>query len=122
MTMRRGAEQRVRLRWGVLCAVAMTAVAGLVWGRDSMAGAAIFGVVAIVLQMIAASLMGRTGVPAALDHLKVYVIGVLLRFGGVVLLGVAIVLDRGFFRPWPSAIGYVGTILPLLYLETRLAR
>jgi len=74
------------------------------------------------LQLLAAQLMARTGKPAALDHLTVYVIGVFLRLLGVVLFGVAVALDRATFAPWPSALGYLGTILPLLYLETKLGR
>ena len=120
--MTRGREQLVRLRWGAVCTLVLCAISVVAWGRAAIPGAAVFGAVATALQMTAAALMARTGVPAALDHLKVYAIGVLLRFGGVALLGVAIALDRTLFRPWPSALGYVATILSLLYLETRLAR
>ena len=93
-----------------------------IWGRAGMMAAAVFGVVATVVQLVAAQLMARTGQPAALDHLTVYVIGVFLRLLGVVLFGVAVSLDRVAFPPWPSALGYLGTILPLLYLETKLGR
>lgn len=120
--MTRSGEQLVRVRWGAACTLVLCAISVVVWGRGAIPGATVFGAVATLLQMTAASLMARTGVPAALDHLKVYAIGVLLRFGGVALLGVAIAVDRRLFVPWPSAVGYVGTILPLLYLETRLAR
>jgi hypothetical protein len=65
--------------------------------------------------------MARTGKPAAPDHVKVYAIGVILRLCGVILLGLAMANDPVNFPPLPSVLGYTGTVLPLLYLETRLA-
>lgn len=92
------------------------------WGRAAAVAAMSFGVIATVVQLVAAQLMARTGKPAALDHLTVYAIGVFLRLLGVVVLGVAVSLDRLTYPPIPSALGYLGTILPLLYLETKLGR
>jgi hypothetical protein len=93
-----------------------------IWGPRAVIGAAAFAAVATAVQLLAAQLMARTGKPAALDHLTVYVIGVFLRLLGVVMFGVAVALDRATFAPWPSALAYLGTILPLLYLETKLGR
>ncbi len=120
--MTRGAEQRRRAAWGAAAAIVMTAGAGLVWGVRSAVAAAVLGVIATLLQMLAARAMARTGIPAALDHLKVYLMGVLLRLLGVVVLAIAVVLDRTIFPPLAAAAGYLGTVLPLLYLETRLSR
>ena len=116
------AAQRRRLGWGLVSTVLVTAGAALVWGRPAIVAAATFGAVATGLQLLAARVMGRSGVPAALDHLKVYLTGVLLRLSGVAMLGVAVSLDRVTFPPAASAAGYLGTVLPLLYLETRLSR
>jgi succinate dehydrogenase hydrophobic anchor subunit len=80
----------------------------------------VFGAVAVVLQLLAARAMRRSGRSATLDHLTVYVGGVFLRLLGVIALGIAIATDRTTFHPWASSIGYLGTVLPLLYLETRL--
>lgn len=66
--------------------------------------------------------MARTGYPAGPDHLKVYVIGVLLRLVGVLMFAIAVTMDPGHFPALPSALGYLGTVLPLLYLETQLTR
>jgi hypothetical protein len=35
---------------------------------------------------------------------------------------VAILLDRERFPPLPSAVGFLGVLIPLLFLEVRLAR
>jgi hypothetical protein len=108
--------------WGLGFAALATGVAGLLWGRSALPGAAVFGVTAVGLQLLAARAMRRTGRPPSLDQLSVYVTGVVLRLLGVVALAVAITVDRRVFPPLASATGYLGTVLPLLYLETRLAR
>ncbi|MGH7593212.1 MAG: hypothetical protein ACRELE_05110 [Gemmatimonadales bacterium] len=114
-------DQARRLGWGAACTALATVLAALIWGGSAMVAAVVFGATATGLQMLAASAMARTGVQASLDHLRVYAIGVVLRLSGVVFLGIAVTLDRATFAPLPSALGYVGTVLPLLYLETRLA-
>ncbi len=120
--MRRSDDQFRRLQWGVVVTIGVAGLALLIWGRAGMIAAATFGGVATGLQLLAARAMARTGIPAELDHLKVYAIGVVLRMSGVAVLGLAVALDRSAFPPLPSSLGYLGTILPLLYLETRLGR
>ncbi|HEY4319811.1 MAG TPA: hypothetical protein VGM77_01430 [Gemmatimonadales bacterium] len=105
---------------GLAAAVVATGAATALWGRAAWPGAPIFAGVAVALQLIAARAMRRSGRPATLDHLTVYVGGVFLRLLGVAMLGVAVAVDRTTFHPWASSIGYLGTVLPLLYLETRL--
>ena len=108
--------------WGVASTLIVTALATMIWGRSAMVAAATFGGVATAIQMLAARLMGRTGAPASVDQLKVYALGLVFRFIGVAVLGVLVALDRTTFPPLASASGYLGTVLPLLYLETRLSR
>ena len=115
-------DQAARLRLGVLVTVVVAGAAALIWGGRGAAAAGSFGVLATAIQLTAARLMARQGGPVGVDHLKVYLVGVFLRLAGVALVGVAIALDRERFPPGPTAMGYVGTILPLLYLETRLTR
>lgn len=86
-----------------------------------MTAAVAFGLLATGIQLFAARIVRRLGVPATPDRLKVYAIGMALRIGGVALIGVAVTIDRATFPPGPSALGYLGTLLPLLWLETRLA-
>lgn len=100
----------------------MGVVAFGIWGSVAAMAALMFGLIATLLQLLAARQMARTGRPAELDHLKVYLIGVVLRFGGVLILGLLATFSPRLFPPLPSALGYLGTVLPLLYLETRLTR
>lgn len=74
-----------------------------------------FGGIATLLQLLSMRLMHRAG--GSVDNVKVYGIGLMIRLCGVVLLGLAVTGER--VAPVPAAIGYLGTVLPLLYLETR---
>ena len=110
-----------RLRLGVVMTAAVAAVAVLPWGTVGMLAAAAFGGVATVIQLLAARWARMTGRRATPDQLVVYLIGMLLRIAGVALIGVAVTIDRATFPPGPAALGYLGTLLPLMWLETRLA-
>ena len=102
--------------------IAAAGVATAIWGVGSALPALAFGAVAVGLQLLAARQMARTGLPAGPDHMKVYVVGVLLRLAGVLLFAVAVTAEPERFPALPSALGYLGTVLPLLYLETQLTR
>lgn len=115
------ADQLRRLRLGAACTAAITALAWLLWGSAAVTAALVFGALATVIQLFAARTVRRMGVPATPDRLKVYAIGMALRIGGVAVMGVAMTIDRVTFPPGPVALGYLGTLLPLLWLETRLA-
>lgn len=114
-------EQLRRLRLGVACTAAITGLAWLLWGRAGVTAALAFGGLATAIQLFAARIVRRLGVPATPDRLRVYAIGMALRIGGVALIGAAVTIDRATFPPGPSALGYLGTLLPLMWLETRLA-
>ncbi len=108
-----------RLLLGLSCTALVTAVAALVSGREGAIGAAGAGVVATGVSLLAVRLIRRTGQEATIDRLRVYGIGVVLRMLGVLIVGVLMSLDPTNFPALPTALGYLGVILPLLYLETR---
>jgi hypothetical protein len=111
-------SQAARLRWGAGTALVLSLVGWAIWGAAGAGAALTLGLVATALQMLAA---WRTG-SAGIDRLRVYTVGVVLRFAGVLVLGVMVTLEPRRFPPLPSAMGYLGTVLTLLYLETRLTR
>jgi hypothetical protein len=114
-------KQFRRLRLGLVATAAITGLSWLLWGPAAVTAALVFGLVAITIQMVAARIAGRIGKPATPDELKVYAIGMTLRVLGVAALGVAVTVDRATFPPGAAALGYLGTLLPLMWLETRLA-
>lgn len=114
-------SQLRRLRLGLTMTAGVAAVAALFWGATGAMAAAAFGGVATAIQLLAARWAGLTGRRATPDQLAVYLIGMVLRIAGVALIGVAVTIDRATFPPGPAAVGYLGTLLPLMWLETRLA-
>ncbi len=113
--------QLQRLRLGAVMTVAVGTLAALIWGMVGLVAAAVFGGVATGIQLLAARWSRLTGRRATPDQLAIYLIGMVLRIVGVVLIGVAVTTDRATFPPGPAAMGYLGTLLPLMWLETRLA-
>jgi hypothetical protein len=86
------------------------AVAGLAAGRTAL----LFGLLATGIQLA----VPRAA--AGLTPTAEYGVGMALRVAGVAVLGIAMVIDRVVFPPGAAAVGYLGTLLPLLWLETRL--
>lgn len=110
-----------RLQLGLAATAAITGLAWLLWGPRAVTAALVFGLVATTIQIVAARIATRLGKPATPDELRVYVTGMALRVLGVVAFGIAVAVDRATFPPGATALGYLGTLLPLMWLETRLA-
>lgn len=114
-------NQTRRLRAGVVATVLVGLLARLLWGPDAVLAAMAFGALATAIQLVAARIATRLGAPATPDNLRVYVLGMVLRIAGVAAIAVAVSLDRASFPPGAAALGYLGSLLPLMWLETRLA-
>jgi len=111
-------KQAARLRWGSVAALVLALVGLAIWDESAAVAALMLGLVATAMQLLAGWRSREVGI----DQLRVYVVGVVLRFAGVLVLGVLVTLDPERFPVLPSAMGYLGTVLTLLYLETRLTR
>ena len=91
------------------------------FGPDAPLPAVVMGVLATTIQAGAGHAMrGATELPYS-GFLKRYGIGMGLRLGGVAILMAAIVSRPAIFEPLPSAIGFLGVLIPLLFFETRMA-
>lgn len=103
-------------------AIATAVVAALAWitsGRVGATAAATAGVVAVGVSLLAVRLVRKSGRKPTVDQLMVYAIGVVLRFAGVGVVGLLVIRNPTAFPPLPTALGYLGVVLPLLYMETR---
>lgn len=100
----------------------MGGIVALGWGVGAVRGAVTFGLVATGLSLLAARWAARSGIEPSVDHLRGYLLGFVLRILGIVMLGIAVTRDRSTYPALPTALGYLGTVLPLLYLETRRRR
>lgn len=98
---------------------AVTLVVWAVWDRRAALASLLFGLLAVALQTVALLLL-RPAIEAPLKRLAVrWFLGTALRLAGAGLWAMAAVLDRTTFPPLPTAVGYLGVLVPLLFLETR---
>jgi hypothetical protein len=106
--------------------MALTAlVTGLLymgWGREALLPALVFGLVATAIQVVSVALVRPAFSGETVRLLKRWGLGMLLRGLGVVLVAVAVTLDQAHFPPLPTAFGFLGVLVPLLFLEVRLVR
>lgn len=107
---------------GVALTLVVTAALRVMWGPAAILPGTIFGLLATLLQVIAVRALKRGFGGSHTEFAKGFVIGTALRFAGVVLVLVAVLLDRGRFAPLPTAFGYLGVVVPLLFLEARFLR
>ena len=110
----------------VLAGLGLTAVFGLIgwvaWGRAGAVGAGSFGLLATLIQVIALRLMAGQQDAKFERYLARWGAGMGLRMAGVLVFMVAVALRRDLFPPLASAMGFLGVLLPLLALETRLVQ
>lgn len=98
------------------------AAAWWAWGRGAVFAAVWFGVLATALQLVSVAwLRPALGGPFR-TLVQRWGMGMGLRLLGVVLFAALVAVNRQVFPPLPSAMGYVGVVVPLLFLETRLLR
>jgi hypothetical protein len=107
---------------GVLLGAVVSGVAYRIWGVQAAVAAGVFGAVAVVIQLAALALLQPVQGAPYTRFLKRWGAGMGLRFLGVVAIALAAGLDRTHFPPIPTAAGFLGVLLPLLFFEVRLIR
>ncbi len=108
--------------WGLGLTVVWTGAAWLLWGPGALLGAWAFGLLATAIQLAAVGwLRPALGAPFPV-LLKRWAAGMGLRFGGVVAFAALVAADGERFPPLPSALGLVGVLIPLLFMEIRLLK
>jgi hypothetical protein len=92
------------------------------WGRDALVPGLVFGLIATAIQLISVALVRPVYSGETARLLKRWGYGMLLRGLGVVLVVIAVTIDRGLFPPLPTALAFLGVLVPLLFMEVRLVR
>lgn len=99
--------------------MAVTGILWLIWGDQALVPGLTFGLFATATQLAAAIFIA----PAWEGNFDVFVrrwlVGMVLRLVGVVLVFVAIAVQPELFPPLPTALGYLGVVIPLLFTEIR---
>lgn len=107
---------------GLALTVVVSGVVGVVWGGGAVIASAAFGLLATVIQLVAHALVRPVLAGTTRDLLRRWGYGMALRLGGVVVFAVLVWVGRDVFPPLPSAIGFLGVLVPLLFTEMRLFR
>jgi hypothetical protein len=107
------------IAWGVGLTVVVTGILWLIWGGQALVPGLTFGLLATAIQLAAAIFMA----PAQEGDFDVFVrrwlVGMVLRMGGVVFVFVAIAVWPDLYPPLPTALGFLGVVIPLLFTEIR---
>ncbi len=113
---------RVVLAGAGLTVVVTALLFGLI-GRAALLPGLVMGAVATLIELAALRAMRRGLASRGTEQFfGAVVTGLMLRVAGVVVFVALVLWDRTLFPPLPTAIGFVGVLIPLLFLEVRLVR
>lgn len=116
----------MRLTTVASAALFLLVAAGLIasWtaGAASVMPALLGGGIAAAAQMGAAGLARRAYAAPFNRFLGAWAIGVGLRFTALAVVAAAMLAAPNAFPPLPTALGFLGVLIPLLLLEIRLTR
>ena len=107
---------------GVVLTAVVTGIFLFAWGRPALVPAIAFCLLATLIQVAADRLVARRLTAPVGAFGRGYVAGMGLRLAGIVLMAVAIIAAPALFPPLPTAFGFLGVLVPLLFMEMRLAR
>ena len=111
-----------RLTAGLLLTVAVTGALAAGFGRGAILPGLAFGLLATAIQLAATRwLEGARGKPFS-DLVKALGLGMGLRFAGVAVFLGAAVAAPALFPALPTALAYLGVLVPLLLSDLRTVR
>jgi hypothetical protein len=107
---------------GLLIGGLISGVAYRISGTQAAFAAGIFAGLALLIQVTAIALIRPVKQAPPRQFIKRWGLGMGLRLLGVVAIALAAGLDPVHFPAVPTAIGFLGVLLPLLLFEVRLVR
>jgi hypothetical protein len=107
---------------GLVLTIVVTALLWAGFGEGAVLPGVTFGLLSTAIQLLALRSLRSNWAGSNQEFLQGVGIGMALRMAGIVLVVVAIVVDRGRFPPLPTAFGFLGVLIPLLFLEVRFVR
>lgn len=107
---------------GLALTAVVTAILCWAFGRQALLPGLVFGAVATGIQVVAARFLERArGLPFE-QLMKAWGLGMGLRMAGMFLFLALVLLDRELFPPLPTALAYVGVLIPLMFTDLRAIR
>ena len=110
------------LRLGLVLTAVVSGLLVALFGRAVLVPALLFGLVATAVQVAASALLRKAAGQPFEALLKAWGLGMGLRMLGVMLFLGAVVADRTFFPPLPTALAFVGVLIPLMFSDLRTIR
>ena len=107
---------------GVLLTAVVTGILVTGLGRGALLASLVMGGAATLLQVAAIRALGQGYRGNTAAFFKAFRTGLALRMLGVLLVLLLVLVDRERFPPLPTAFGYLGVVIPLLFLEARFVR
>jgi len=111
-----------RLVPGLLLTALATALLTWSFGRVALVPGLAFGGLATALQYVASGILARTSGQPSEQLLKAWGLGMGLRMLGVGLFLGAVIVDRTVFPPLPTALAFLGVLIPLMFSDIRTIR
>jgi len=105
--------------WGGLLTAVVTVVLWMGWGRAGVVPGLVFGGLATAFQAVAVTALRPYRDAPMKEFAWRWLVGVALRFVGIGGIVLAVVSNRAVFPPLPTALAYLGVLIPLLFTETR---
>lgn len=107
---------------GLVLSLMVTAMMAMAWGSPALLAGLTMGGMATLIQWVAGRQLRRNYHGTNAQFFTAVGAGMALRLLGVgVVLG-AVLIDPARFAPLPTALGYLGVLVPLLLLEVRQVR
>jgi hypothetical protein len=112
----------VALLLGLTLTALVTGVMALAWGGMAVPPGVCFGLLATAIQLVSAALLKGAARRELKALMRRWGMGMGLRVGGIAAFAVAVSVRRDLFPPLPTAFGYLGVVVPLLFTEIRFLR
>ena len=107
---------------GASLTILFALVAAKMWGNQAAFAAAVFGILATLIQLGALALLKPVRGAPLNKFLTRWGAGMGLRVLGIVAIALAAGLDKTHFPPLACALGFLGVLIPLLFYEVRLVK
>lgn len=108
---------------GLMLTLVVTALLVEFLGRSAFIPGMVMGGVATLIELAALRAMRRGLASRVTDQFFGGVItGLLYRMAGIAVFAGLVLWDRALFPPLATGIGFVGVLIPLLFLEVRFVR
>ena len=108
---------------GIVLTALVAALLVRLLGPGALLPALVMGGVATAIELVALRALRRgLAAKATTEFFRGVGIGMTLRMAGVLVFAALVLWDRERFQPLATGLGYVGVVIPLLFLEGRFVR